>query len=681
MKKYLLKEVDRPMATSIDYQKDLNPEQFEVVTKSEGPCLVLAGAGSGKTRTLIYRVAYLLEQGVSPNSILLVTFTNKAAREMKDRIEMLLKNKPKGLWCGTFHHVGNRSIRMYARQCGLTDDFGILDAEDSRNLIKVCIKALKSNIGDARFPKASIVQSIISYARNATRPIEDVIDEKYPYFLHLTKWIKNVAALYERRKVSSNILDYDDLLSRWAWLLENVPEAQRRFSDQFKYILVDEYQDTNRLQHKAINLLAAKHGNVLVVGDDAQSIYSFRAAEIRNILEFPNLYPKTKIYRLETNYRSTPQILQLANNIIEHNMDQFPKKLRSMREDFQKPCLIQVKDMYSQAAFIAQRVLELQEEDVSLDDMAVLFRAHYQSAELEMELTKRNIPYVVRGGVRFFEQAHIKDVLSYVKILHNTSDEISWIRALSLYRGIGPGYADKIFQKVVAGGSKTSVVLKSKFGDFLPNRAQAGFGKFKAVLKKIDTKELREHPDALIETILKSGYEDHCLLNFENAQDRMLDLKELANFAHHYSNTKDFLQDITLRESFKGETIIEPGSKDESLVLSTIHQAKGLEWDVVMFIGLTDGQFPHPKSLENSTQLEEERRLFYVATTRAKRGLYLIRPTTRYDINFGTVICRPSLFLQELPQDLLESWSVEESGPEEEVWDMDGDRIPPRYLD
>lgn len=666
MRRYTL-NVDHPVAAfSVDYKKDLNPEQYKVVTEADGPCLVLAGPGSGKTRTLIYRLAYILENGIPPQNVLLMTFTNKAAHQMQNRLEVLLKAKPSGLWCGTFHHIGNRSLRMYARHIGLKEDFGILDEADQKDLIKLCIKSLKRDGGDSKlFPSPGIIQTIISYSRNSKSDIENVILEKYPHIVNFIGDVKKVHRLYDNRKRKSNNLDYDDLLTEWIRLLKTAPPALERFSRQFRYILVDEYQDTNKLQFDVIKLLSGYNNNILVVGDDAQSIYSFRGADIRNILDFPSQFKDTKIFKLQTNYRSVAPILNLANISIQKNQQQFHKVLVGSRseEAAEKPCLAPVKDMYIQSAFVAQRVIEIIEEGLAApNEIAVLYRAHYQSAELELELTKRSIPYIIRGGLRFFEQAHIKDVLSYLRIAQNPQDELSWIRALSLYPGIGAGYADKIFQKILKAKRITDEILKTDAFDFLPKKAREGFKGFAGVLQLILKEELLYHPDAMIQEILKNGYENYALLNFENGRDRLDDIKELANFAHTYKDLKGFLTDVTLREGFKGESILkQPVSADEgSIVLSTIHQAKGLEWKIVFIIGLCDGQFPHPKSVEDPAQLEEERRLFYVAMTRAKDQVYLLYPMVRFDYNYGNIISRPSLFLQELPPDCYERWEIDQ---------------------
>ena len=662
MKKYILHEATGSVETHIDFKGNLNSQQYDVVTKAEGPALVLAGAGSGKTRTLIYRLAYLLERGVPASNILLMTFTNKAAREMQDRTEMLLKYRPKGLWSGTFHHVGNRSIRQYAPSLGFVRDFGILDQHDSRDLIKACMKKMSARAKEERFPKPSVIQSIISLSVNTGEPVEDLLDARYPYFVKFTKEIEDVKEIYDKKKKASGNMDYDDLLLKWKWLLLNVPEARKNFTNKFQYIMVDEYQDTNMLQADIVDILGEKNRNILAVGDDAQSIYSFRGARVENILRFPKRFTDAHIYKLETNYRSSPEILDLANSSLLNNKDQFEKVLKAVNPSLEPPALVEVKDLYSQAKFVSQRVLEMREEGTLLKDIAVLFRAHYQSAELEMELVKRGIPYIVRGGIRFFEQSHIKDVLSFMKILVNPLDEIAWIRALTLFPGIGPGYAEKIYEAFRSSERDLMPFIRSEdISKIVPKKAQAGYARFQKIMKEITSQREREVPGEIIESILEAGYETHVLANFENAKDRIDDIHELVNFSHDYGKLKDFLNDITLRESFRGETTLASGEEDEHLVLSTIHQAKGLEWNAVIVLGLCEGQFPHPKAMAEEAEMEEERRLFYVAVTRAKNYLYLMHPATRYDYHQGTVISRRSRFLEELDSSDYEVWEVDSS--------------------
>jgi len=661
MKKYILKQPKESSVSKIEYSKHLNAEQLGVVMNAEGSCLVLAGAGSGKTRTLIYRVAYLLEKGIKPQNILLVTFTNKASHLMKDRVEILLKKHVKNLWCGTFHHTGNRILRTYGKEIGIKPDYNIMDQEDARTLIKACLKGLNINTKGRFFPKPRIIQSIISYSRNTKIDIAEVVNNSYPDFLELIEKLKAIYSLYTKKKISSNNLDYDDLLTETLRLLEQSSLVREKLTKQFQNILVDEYQDTNKLQFEIIKMLSGYHKNVLAVGDDAQSIYAFRGATIENILNFSKEFPETKISKLQTNYRSTQNILNLANESINFNSKQYQKHLKGIKDEGEKPVLINVKDPREQSTFVAQKVSELHSSGYDLRKIAVLFRAHYQSAELEMELLKRGIPYIVRGGIKFFEQAHIKDMVSYLRLMQNPTDEIAWSRALSLEEGIAGGFSAKIFQNYKQNCKSFKEIFNDKHWGFLKNRAKRSFEHFRSVISAIGKDGTYGNTDLMLEAIIESGYEKYCISHFDNYKDRLDDLKELVNFAHTYKSVKKFLADTSLGETFKGETVIEPAKDmNDYLILSTIHQAKGLEWDAVMLIGLIDNQFPHIKSKDDPRQLEEERRLFYVAATRAKNHLYLIHPMTRYDYNYGNVIARPSIFIEELPHDCYQKWEIEE---------------------
>src|SRR5215204_3704027 len=434
------------------YKSELNEEQFHVVTAPPKASLVVAGAGSGKTRTITYRVAYLIEQGVSPQRILLATFTNRAAREMLRRVESLTGNQNvHRIWGGTFHRIANMMLRRHATSIGYDSNFSILDSEDARDLIALCIEDAAIDTKAKRFPKPEVVQDIISYANNTDTPIDDIVIDKYPYFEPLIPQIKRVDQIYMLRKRERNVMDYDDLLLNWKRLLLEKPDIGSVYAEQFQHILVDEYQDTNKLQAEIIDLLAVKHKNVMVVGDDAQSIFAWRGAEFTNIYEFPKRYPDAQIFKLETNYRSTPEILGLANVSIANNRKQFPKILTAVKRSRDiKPALIPCSDVEQQSAFIASRILELRDEGTSLEDIAVIYRSHYHSVELQLELSRRNIPYRVQSGVRFFEQAHIKDVVSYLRVLVNPRGELAWKRILKMIPGIGTATAtaNRIFEQI-----------------------------------------------------------------------------------------------------------------------------------------------------------------------------------------------------------------------------------------
>ncbi len=489
----------------INFKNELNQEQLRVVTNGDGACLVLAGAGSGKTRTITYRVAYLLEQKVRPEEILLVTFTNKAAREMVSRINELTGREKRLPWAGTFHHVAFRILKQYAPLLGYKTNFTILDSDDSRDVMKLCLKQEGVDRKSRRFPSARVVQSIVSFARNAERTIEDVLDEKYPNWVDIADVITRIADEYRKRKLDANAMDFDDLLVNLYLLLLKSEKVRKKFSEQFQYVLVDEYQDTNKIQASIMKLFASHHKNILVVGDDAQSIYSFRAANIGNILDFEKEYPGAETFRLETNYRSTPEILALANDVISNNVSQYEKELRSIADGFVKPEVHMFADQAEEGEFIAERILELRDEGVKLNDMAVLFRAAFHSQALEIELTKRDIPYEYRGGVRFFERAHIKDVLAYMRVYSNPEDTIAWSRTLNMQVGIGPATVIKIIQAVREQNDLNNLDNLSNLK--LSTRASIGWHDFLDVFKKM--KESDGTPAGLIQAILDSRYAEY----------------------------------------------------------------------------------------------------------------------------------------------------------------------------
>ncbi len=674
MKSYKLNpETFCPADFKIDYQSELNKEQLDVVLHGDGPCLVLAGAGSGKTRTLVYRVAYLIEKGIEPRNILLVTFTNKASREMLNRVEVLLKCNPKGLWGGTFHHIANALLRRYAAHLGYTNKFTILDSEDSKTMLKAVMGEMGLNFKEKYFPKPDVIHAIISFCANSQKSVREVFETKYRYLDEaLIPIITGIYAEYQQKKFRSNVMDFDDLLVNWLKLLQEHKDVKEKLASQFRYILVDEFQDTNKIQSEIIYELASVHNNVLVVGDDCQSIYSFRAADINNILSFPDRLPGTKIYKLETNYRSSPEILALANQCIVNNLNQYQKSLSSLRDKMERPALVSLQDEKKQAEFVTQRILELQSEGSSLNDVAILFRSSFQVMDMELALNKKSIPYQMRGGIRFFEQAHIKDVIAYLKVYNNHHDELSWKRLLLLYDGIGMVNADKIWKEIdQISDIKTAL-------DRLPNLAisekiSRSLDKIRGLFKALIDQE-KDFIATAIRQIIKADYEVYLKNNYDNAKDRLEDLLQLSNFALSYSKLEDFLSDVSLSEGFRGEQI--EGYKegpDESIVLSTIHQAKGLEWKHVFVIGLVEGQFPHYKVYDHPEELEEERRLFYVAVTRAKDELYLTYPIFSFSFTTGQNINKRSTFISELDDSLFEVWQVDESDDNNNYNDDDYD--------
>ncbi len=669
----------------IDYAQELNPEQLAVVENGDGPCLVLAGAGSGKTRTITYRVARLLEKGVNPDTILLVTFTNKAAREMIDRVMQLTKGETRLPWSGTFHHIGFRILKRYAPLLGYKTNFTILDSEDSRDVLKMCLKQEGIDRTQRRFPSANVLHSIISYARNAEMTIEDVLDLKHPRFLDISETLVKIAADYEKRKREANAMDFDDLLVNLHLLLLKSESVRKHYSEQFQYVLVDEYQDTNKIQASIIRLFASHHRNLLVVGDDAQSIYSFRAANIENILFFEKEYPEAKIFRLETNYRSTPDILNLANEVIANNANQYRKELKSVLSTFTKPEVHAFTDAQEEAQFVAGRILELRDEGVALDHMAVLFRAAFHSQALEMELVKRDIPYEYRGGVRFFERAHVKDVLAYLRIVNNVEDSVAWSRILNMQVGIGPSGAEKIIGEVkkLNGGAEVveqdgdesfgpppSPLLKgggdgdstpkarvelSHLGSLLSARGQVGWGDFLSIWEKL-TFFPDNNPADLIRAVLDSKYAEYLETEYPDFRERVGDLEQLAAFAERETDLNKFLGEASLQENFSGKFGQSGAVRDEEqLVLSTIHQAKGLEWDAVFILNVSAGNFPSEMSMREEKGVEEERRLFYVAITRAKKHLHITYPLLGMS---STMMQGPSSFLEEINRELIDDHPI-----------------------
>ncbi|MBI4427067.1 MAG: ATP-dependent helicase [Candidatus Magasanikbacteria bacterium] len=647
-----------------NYEAELNQEQLNAVRNADGPCLVLAGAGSGKTRTITYRAAYLLERGISPENILLVTFTNKAAREMIERVQIKLP------WSGTFHHIAYRVLKKYCSFLGYKSNFSVLDSDDSANLIKQCLKDEGVDRTLRRFPSPTVLQSIISYARNSQTSIDDALDLKHPHFAPLADTIKSIAGNYAKRKLAANAMDFDDLLVNWLKLLEQSEKIRQKHQEQFQYILVDEYQDTNKIQASIIRLIAAKHHNLFVVGDDAQSIYSFRAAEIKNILDFEKEYPRlsggqagAKIFRLETNYRSTPEILSLANDIISNNINQYQKELKSVQEKFVRPEVHSFDTNEEEAVAIAVRVEELLGEGVEPKDIAVLFRAAHHSQALEMELMKRGIAYDYRGGARFFERAHVKDVLAYLRILNNQTDEIAWRRVLNMQVGIGEMVAGRIIAEV-ATHPPTPSLDKREGGDGggefgvvgLPAKAQAGWNDFLQIFRPLQNAAGAEIGD-LIRIIMEGKYAEYLENEYPDYRERLQDLEQLAKFADNAEDLDQFLAESSLQEGFRGIAAVETHSsaslrRGEKIILSTIHQAKGLEWQAVFIINVSDGQFPNDRAMREDNGIEEERRLFYVAVTRAKKHLqisYLLSG------NFGGSIGGPSLFVNEINKNLVDA--------------------------
>jgi len=683
---YVLEPFRSEINLQIDYARELNPQQLAAVSAPPGPALVIAGAGSGKTRTLTYRVAYLLEQGIPADRILLLTFTNKAAGEMMRRVADLLGRQLPSLWGGTFHSIGARILRQHAELIGYHRDFTILDRDDAEDLIKTCVAeaGIETKKG-AHFPKPQVLCEIFSLAGNTHKTIDEILDEQYDYFAEFSEPIAGLQKRYTARKRATNAMDFDDLLALWLKLLQDQAEVREHYQRRFQFILVDEYQDTNRLQSDLIDLLAGRHHNVMVVGDDAQSIYAWRGANFQNIFKFPERYPGAKTFKIETNYRSTPEILKVANAAIAANTQQFTKELAPARKSGLKPALVACSDAAQQAAFIAQRVGELPEEGVNLNQVAVLYRSHFHALELQLELTKRNIPFSITSGIRFFEQAHIKDATAFLKLVANPRDEIAFKRLAQLLPGIAAKGAAKLWQKFSEGLAsgvlvpgkeqgatpesqpripdpkpKTLAAALQACAKSVPKKAAVAWAQFVATISQLEDEATRQSAAKMLRLVIDAGYEDYLQENFANYRNRLEDLEQLAVFAHQFGSVEEFLTQLALLTNVEAEDGDAAKSDDEKIKLSTIHQAKGLEFDVVFVIMMCDGLFPSGRSMESVDGEEEERRLFYVAITRARNELYLSYPLIRagYGSTGIDAMQQPSRFLAEIPRDLLNEWNL-----------------------
>jgi DNA helicase-2/ATP-dependent DNA helicase PcrA len=664
-RQYTLQRPPRSTSIHIDYGAELNEQQLAAVTAEPGPQLIIAGAGSGKTRTLTYRVAYLLENGIDPRNVLLLTFTNKAARQMLDRVANLLPIDASGIWGGTFHSVGNRMLRRHGSALGYNSGFTIMDREDQKDLINTVVASAGIDPKEIRFPKGDVLAEIFSFVVNTETPIEELLAEKFPYFLPLLEKITDVHARYEKKKKATNSVDFDDLLEKTLSMLqkhENIASFYRR---QFQFILVDEYQDTNKIQADLIDLLALEHRNVMVVGDDAQSIYSWRGANFQNILEFPKRYPDAKIFKIEMNYRSVPEVLDVANAAIAANVEQFKKNLQPTRESAAvKPAVVALNDGSEQAQFIAQRILELRDEDVDLNEIAVLYRAHYHALELQLELSRRGIPYQITSGIRFFEQAHIKDVISFIRFVANPRDEVAFKRMAKLLPGIGNRSAENLWNawdKSLNERGEITSWSERLLSMNVSAKSKKPWTQLAHTLDEIAPGGQPNPPSETITSVVEAIYDDYAKVNFTNYELRSEDLNQLAAFSQQFKDVDEFLSQLALISNVDAEASPNQAGEKEAVNLSTVHQAKGLEFHTVFVIWLTDGMFPSSRSLDSREALEEERRLFYVAITRAKDELYLTYPHLRLTGGYGDVFQRPSRFFKEIPNKLVEDWEVKRS--------------------
>lgn len=661
---YILKNFTSPVINNsgLDYRKELNDAQYQAATAMDGPLLIIAGAGTGKTRTLVYRVAHLIDRGIDPRSILLLTFTRRAADEMLRRASLLIDGRCNQVAGGTFHSFANLVLRHYGRHLGLAPSFTIMDRSDSEDVIQLIRSDMGLNIKEKRFPRKQTVAEIFSMTHNKQSRLNDLLELEYPHLIDVNFELSELYRRYVDYKTTKSLLDYDDLLLKLRDLLAGQAEVRQRLSDTYRYIMVDEYQDTNHLQDKIVRLLATTHENVAVVGDDAQSIYSFRGANFRNIMDFPKQFPSARIIKLEENYRSTQPILNLTNEIIQRAKEGYEKRLFTRKSVGTRPKLVQAGSEQMQSQFVRQKILELREEGVPLWDIAVLFRSSFHSFDLEIELARHNIPFVKRGGFQFMETAHVKDLLAHMRILANPQDAISWTRVLLLLEGIGPGASQKIVKWLLEGTHAVERLraypAKGKIAHGLRTLAQ--------VLDEAKQAELpSEQAQYLMQyyvPILKQNYPD-------DHPKRLRDMEHFQGMTERYRSLERLLSDMALEppnDSIGGILAVDP---DEGpLVLSTIHSAKGLEFHSVFVIWALEGRFPSFYNTSSIEELEEERRLLYVAATRAKQNLFISYPTRVFDKSLRMVLSRPSQFIDGIPPRLLEPVALM---PEGSYWDWE----------
>jgi DNA helicase-2/ATP-dependent DNA helicase PcrA len=660
MKKILLHRDHRDGLNQI-LARDLNQPQREAALAPDGFNLILAGPGSGKTRVITYRVAYLIARGVPAESILLVTFTRRAAREMIERLEALVGASASKVWAGTFHHVGNRLLREAAEAVGYAQNFTILDSEDQHDLIGLAMTDVGLAGQEKLVPKPVAVAHLLSFAFNTATPLEELVAQSYARWMEWLPLLQQTELAYKARKRAANCMDYDDLLGLWAQLLRSSPEHLAAQSQRFQHLLVDELQDTNQVQIELVETLAKSgHGNLTGVGDDAQSIYRFRGAHYDNILKFPERNPSARVFNLNVNYRSTPEIVAFTNASIANNQTGFPKHLVSRRESGSLPIVAAAADGHEEADLIAQLVLEAREQGIGLERQAVLYRNHHDSILLQAELVARNIPYNVRSGLRFFEQAHIKDVLAYLRIQANSRDEAAWRRLLLLLPGIGPAKAGALFEQLARSSDPLAAIASRQVMDVVPARGRGQFAAFVADLRKVRNANPATNPAEAIQAVLQGGYPAVVQTRYPRPENRIADIEQLAVLATRFESTERLVSDLMLAGDVYGVDTLRGADTDELLTLSSIHQAKGLEWQRVYVPRLVEGGFPNQRSLDEPGGEEEERRIFYVAVTRARDELFLTYPVTVTQRGRGsTQVTKISRFLAELEASRYERAEVE----------------------
>ena len=633
----------------------LNNRQKEAVLATEGPCLVIAGAGSGKTKVLTHKIAYLIANGVKPWNILAITFTNKAANEMKERIEKLIGDDAKDVWMGTFHSICVRILRRYIDRVGYKSDFVIFDTSDQRTLVKECLKALK--VDDKMFTDRAVLSEISNGKNEMLEP--KAYSVKYAGDFRKEK-IAEIYELYQSKLRENNAIDFDDIINFTIKILTENPDVLEYYTEKFKYVLVDEYQDTNKAQFTLVSLFASRYGNITAVGDNDQGIYSFRGADITNILNFERDFPGTKIIKLEQNYRCTGNILKTANAVIKHNENKYDKKLWTENEEGHIPCIYCGEDEYDEARYIVEQINHLKtEEYYKYSDFTVLYRMNAQSRAIEDILMREQVPYKVIGGLKFYERKEIKDIIAYLRLIHNTADNLSLRRIINEpKRGIGKTSLDKIQEISDKTGVSMYEIIKNA-QEYELNRVYLSSRDFINQIEELrNKKDELKISDLIKETLKSTGYTKALELeNSVEAETRIENLEEFLTVAIEFEEQSadntlaEFLENITLSSDIDNLE-----DQEDSVTLMTLHSAKGLEFPVVFLVGMEEGIFPGYKSIGEPKELEEERRLFYVGITRAKQYLYLT--CAKHRTIFGsTSYNQVSRFVKEIPEELLEGYA------------------------
>ncbi|MDT5062853.1 MAG: ATP-dependent helicase UvrD/PcrA [Acidobacteriota bacterium] len=643
-----------PSPRVINYEKELNESQYKAVITTAGPLLIVAGAGTGKTRTLVYRMARLVEMGVQPESVMLLTFTRRAATSMLSRAAALADERCQRVSGGTFHSMAHSVLRKFPEMAGVERSFTVLDSSDTEDLIDLLRRQMHLT-RDRHFPRKRTICAIFSMLVNKVLSIEEVLDQCYPQFADERPALEELFDAFDEFKRGHHMLTYDDLLSCLREALEANAELCQRLSEQYRYLMVDEYQDTNKLQAQIVRLMAAAHDNVAVVGDECQSIYSFRGASFKNMLEFPDIFPGAQIIKLEENFRSTQPILNVANAIISDVKEGYAKRLFSQASEGSLPTLVSAHDENEQSRFVAERIEELREEGVPLHEISVLFRASSHSFDLEIELSKHGIPFRKFGGIKFAESAHIKDALAFLRVVANPADTLSWFRTLKLIDHIGDATVEQILSHLGVErknfkAQRTKGSLFKKLAQF-PARASYK-DSLNRLARLLGILVEEKSPAVQLSTALRF-YRPILKARYDDYPRRQRDLEHLQAIAKRYKSAAELLADVALDPSDAAQANARGGGGGGYVTLSTVHSAKGLEWGTLFVIWMTDGWFPSSRSYDEFDDLEEERRLLYVAATRAKQHLYFTYPLNTYRSTGTDSFPAVSRFLESIPHAIL----------------------------